>query len=354
MTEPAPTGTDATDGRSRWLPALIAIVAVLAVVALVVGIKLVGNDDAGGTGVDGAAPGTFGKVINAAAAEPLTNSGEVVLPWIRLAVAAGQPVDEIPATKKKPAVEAPENGSFVRVDVSKQRTVAFALSSKSPVNDVDLLLRADGTDHSLTEGPDGLEFDSAKPWLFQSRETRWVSVAGTPTDLQIVLRVGDVEQVVDAATGKVDLGRAEALADVPTVNQDFSQFPCGAVTSTGGGPELQNPDQATCTVSSTLRTPYVDGLGWADADHEFLVVDVRTAKQVALSGGKPAALVERTATFDGNDPIDTWQRGKTGTQFVFEVPVGEKQDLTLTSTFGNQGKDPAASLEWAIDAQKLG
>ncbi|QIX27096.1 hypothetical protein ncot_11195 [Nocardioides sp. JQ2195] len=347
-------GTDRTSGASRWLPALIAIISVVAVVALVAGVKLIGDDDPGDSRVDGTPSGTFGKVMKgAAAAEPLTNEGEVVLPWIRLDVAAGEPVDEIPATKKQAAVAAPAGGSFIRVEVSKQGTVAFALSSKSPADDVDLLLRADGTDYSLTEGPDGLEFDPSKPWLFQSRETRWLSVAGQPTDVQVVLRVGDVEQVVDAASGKVDLGDAAALADVPALNQDYDQFPCGSFTRTDSGADLQ-PGAAPCTVSSTLRTPYVDGLGWADTGQEFLVVNVRTAKQLALSGESPAAVTERAATLDGADPIDTWQRDRSSTQFVFEVPEGEQGDLTLTSSFGEQGKDPVATLEWSIDAAKLG
>ncbi|KRF11322.1 hypothetical protein ASG90_16295 [Nocardioides sp. Soil797] len=342
--------TDGGDGEgsARWLPAAISVVAVVAVVALILGLKLVGGDDPDDTPVDKDSA-AFGQVVHAADVnDPLVNGGQVVLPWIRLEVAAGEPVDEVPATKKQEAISAPDGGSFVRVEVSKQGTVAFALSSKSPANDVDLLLRADGTDYSLTKGADGLEFDSAKPWLFQSRESRWVSVEGHPEDLQIVLRIGDVEQVVDASDGKVDLGDAAALADVPSVDQNFSQFPCGQGRSTGGSAPR---NEVPCTITSTLRTPYVDGVGWAEAGDEYLVVNVATGKSVAL-GAKQASIAERTASFGDADLVDTLDRGKT-TQFIFDVTKGEKADLKVGSTYGASSAKPDAELEWSIAGSKL-
>src|SRR5699024_1841912 len=65
--------------------------------------------------------------------------------------------------------------------------------------------------------------------------------------------------------------------DVPSREEVREQNPtdCGTsrrVDASDFGIETSNPEE--CTITASLRTPFVDGLGWAPKGREYLVVNV--------------------------------------------------------------------------------
>ncbi|WP_056687500.1 hypothetical protein [Nocardioides sp. Root140] len=304
--------------------------------------------------------------------------GEVFLPWIRLEVGAGEPRDELPDLLGADAnVRAPKGGSFVQVQARNTGGVLLSTVTWPYTADVELLLRADGTDYSLS-GPGGLNYTAADP--NSTSEERWVAVKGHPKDLAVVVRIGDEEQVVDASDGSVELGRAAELAALPSVQehfQDRKDIGCGRFRRTDDSPvQIDYPKSVECKVQQTLRTPYVDGIGWAEPGHEFLVVQIDPPDYVDVSvpDGAPTATsfqdtLRHSAELGGSaslsEPADTkalgqYVLGPTAVQFVFDVakdkPAG---DLTITTRIRARGqrgfafRTEHARIEWTVPGRNL-
>ncbi|WP_067433549.1 hypothetical protein [Nocardioides jensenii] len=373
MTRERPAGGTTRSKRlERYLPGLIGFV----VIAIAVGIAIVRQID----DRPRAEPGAV--FLNPDTQNPLPNAGTVVFPWARLSVATAAPRDELPdGLRESTGVRAPEGGSFVRVQLTDLGTIAFAESSRPYLADVDVLLRANGADHTLS-GPDGLDLDRAG--LPDTRNDVWVAVEGHPQDLAVVVRIGGEEQVVDTSDGSADLGRAADLAALPSAEDQQakgdSTFDCGSFVRTDDQRfAVRDAESGECRVADAQRTPYVGDLGWAEPGREFVVVTVLLPlrREFDIPAQSPtkvwhAMAVRTSATLGGQPddatPVDTWARGTDdggrfgtqATQFIFEVPRAKATgDLTVTTRYRARGHGPFAAknlradLAWTIAARKL-
>src|SRR3546814_10620572 len=84
-------------------------------------------------------------------------------------------------------------------------------------------------------------------------------------------------QVV-SADGSVARGRTADGERAPTYEKvrAFKHVPCSTPRAVGSSPlQIGYPDELACLVTLVSRTPYVDGLGWAEPGREFLLVEVK-------------------------------------------------------------------------------
>lgn len=285
------------------------------------------------------------------ATDPLPHRGEVLLPWARLQVGAGEPRQELPDLfGAQSNVQAPEDGSFVQVEASlaDDYQVPMAALAAPYTQQIEVVLRADGRDYPLT-GPGGLTLDPNGP--LPQGGTRWVAVEGEPTDLEVRVTVDGLTQVVDASDGSVEAGRAADLADLraPDALSNTKPVRCGTVRRLDrAAPHVEYPRTLSCKVTLALRTPYVDGIGWAKPGREFLVVHVVRPQIVDVATGSGSDLefwdarVRLTARLDGGTPVGgpvevnsltqgplTISDPDNPEQVVFDVPQGPVGDLTL-------------------------
>ncbi len=289
-----------------------------------------------------------------------------------------EPQDDLPdLLGARPNVQAPEDGSFVRVEVNAKESFPLTVISARYVSEVELVLRADGTDYPLS-GRGGIVLDPAG--TNPRSEDRWVAVQGHPEDLSVVVRLDGEEQVVDASDGSVDPGRFVDLAGLPTIQEQFqnrTSFSCGRFTRLDDSPiTLPYPQYVDCRVAQVMRTPYVDGLGWAEPGREFLAVQIERPNQIdvtvddgaptdtyysstlAISGklnGRPSL-----AAPAGMKALGQYVLGPEGTQLVFDVakdrPAG---DLTVTTRIRARGqigftiRTERAAIRWTVPGRKL-
>ena len=315
--------------------------------------------------------------------DPLPHRGEVLLPWARTQVGAGEPRAELPdLLGAAPTVQAPEGGSFVRVEVALEEDYTIPLTAlASPyVEETEVVLRADGRDYPLSV-PGGLVLDPNGP--AGQDGGRWVAVEGEPTDLEVRITVDGMTQVVDAADGSVDVGRAAELADIPSAEelQDAAGTRCGRPRRLDSTPLAVTYRPALrCQVQLSLRTPYVDGIGWAEPGREFLVVHVIRPRDVDLSTGTG----DDTKYWDTElrsdirlgdaDPVASWADVNSlnqGTfalqdpddpgQAVFDVARGEPTgDLTLDLVARARLGEPFVTerrvvrFQWTVPGGELG
>ena len=315
--------------------------------------------------------------------DPLPHRGEVLLPWARTQVGAGEPRTELPdVLGAAPTVRAPDGGSFVRVEVALEEDYAIPLTAlASPyVEQSEVVLRADGRDYPLSV-PGGLVLDPNGP--IGQDGGRWIAVEGEPTDLEVRVTVDGVTQVVDAADGSVDAGQAADLAELPSAEelQDAQATRCGE-------PRRLDTTQLTvtyrpalkCRVQLSLRTPYVDGVGWAQPGREFLVVHVIRPRDLSLSTGRGDATqfwdseLRFVARIGDADPVAPWvdvnalnqgtftlQDPDDPGQVVFDVARGEPiGDLTLDLVARARLGEPfvterrEARFRWTVPGGELG
>ncbi|MBC9731940.1 hypothetical protein [Nocardioides marmotae] len=283
-TGPARPAPPRTEGRSLWpLVALLAVLVVGLSAALVV--VRAGEDDRPRAQV--------GQLFDVPFAEDdLPHYGQVLLPWARTKAGAGAPREELPDLLGAEAnVRAPEGGRFVRVEVKLEEDYSIPLSSigRPYAQETEVVLRADGRDYPLS-GPDGLVLDPDGP--FQQGGGVWVAVDGNPTELEVRVTVDGLTQVVHASDGAVESGQAAGLGELPSQEQlaEREAIPCGTPRRLDdSGLRVNFRPDLECHVQLTLRTPYVDGLGWAEEGREFLVVHVARPRRVSLVSGRGEA-----------------------------------------------------------------
>lgn len=310
--------------------------------------------------------------------EPLPVSGRVVLPWQHLDVAVGTPQGQLPDIGGDPAdIGPPEDGAFVRVDArpALDGQIPLVATSRPLQSEVEVVLRADGVEYPLSGGG-GLELDPNDP-VSGTGGTRWVAVPGEPTDLEVAVLVDGQEQTVHA-DGTVTARRAAGLKNLPrgaTTPED--PIPCGPVRRDDDSPLRVDPeDEPDCHLTSVLRTPFVDGLGWAPAGREYLMVAVSHDEDFRVEGPDGARWEETHqlgASLGGVRPVDgprnlnALNRGTLAVQdpedpdqLVFEVPAGgPDQDLAIDLTVEAAPQDPFVSdrdqmqLEWTVPAWRL-
>ncbi|MCD4534188.1 hypothetical protein LRP67_08855 [Nocardioides sp. cx-169] len=329
--------------RSLWRVVVVLTVVVLSLAATLVAVRAQDSRPRAAVG------DVFGHPFSE---DPLPHPGEVLLPWARIQVAAGQVSEELPdLLGAEPTVRAPEGGSFVRVEVNLAEDYRIPLSAVSAayVGDTEIVLRADGRDYPLSV-PGGLSMEPSGP--LQQDGGRWVAVEGEPEELEVLVTVAGLTQVVDAADGSVEAGRAAGLGALPSPEElrGLRGTPCGEPRRLDRAPvTVHYLPGLECRVQLTLRTPYVDGLGWAETGREFVVVHVVRPRRLSLVSGRGDAAqywdsrLRFAARLAGREPVapevdvnDLSRGGLTlldpqdPTQVVFEVGEGEPLgDLTL-------------------------
>lgn len=365
------TGTERPSGLSRW--SIVTVVAIVLAAVLVLALAAVGIDSLR----EDRPRAKEGQVFDPSTApeEPLEEAGTVFLPWARLTVAVGEPGHELPTLGSEESdVAPPEGGSFVRVEVDKSdEDVEFAplvATRDSRDLDVRIVLVADDVDYPL-DGPEGLDFDSDEPSWSSPSATRWVAVPGEPTDLAVEVIVDGQVQTVDDE-GDATRRRAQDLADLPSVDEmGRPRTSCGKARRDDES-SLRLTGLSTCEISASLRTPYVDGLGWAPEGREYLAVEVE--HDLAAKGTKDGLEWKMSVDVDGRvgdrRPAAVLTSSNHGTAFsrgvsywkphlVFEVPAGETaDDLTLRFDVEAVSGDPftedeSAQLEWTIPGRDL-
>lgn len=305
-------------------------------------------------------------------------AGTVLLPWQQVEISVGPVREELPETSGAPAdVAAPEGGHFVRVEVRPvtDSQPSYVVTERQRRSSAELVLSADGTDHPL-DSDSGLALDPGDAASLAGG-TRWVAVAGDPGDLELRVITDGQEQTV-RPDGTVRQRRAADLGDVPTAEEIRSaeHADCGpAERADETGLEL---DGADCSVTLAARTPFVDGLSWAESGHEYLVVHIARGDYLDIDDpdgdGRPSARAPRldarlggTRAVSGPVDVNELNRGSLAItsaddpqQFVFEVPAGEAPgDLTVSLDVEAQPRDPFAAdadrvrLEWTVPAGDL-
>ncbi|MBM9460745.1 hypothetical protein JK386_12595 [Nocardioides sp. zg-536] len=350
VSEPVRLASPRAERRNLW-----PVVALLAVLVVGLSATLVvvrpGEDDR--------PRAEIGQLFEVPFAEDeLSHYGQVLLPWARTKVGAGAPREELPDLLGEQAnVRAPEGGRFVPVEVKLEEDYAIPLSSvgRPYVQQTEVVLRADGRDYPLS-GRDGLVLDP------EGRGPQgggvWVAVDGDPTELEVRVTVDGVTQVVHASDGSVEGGQADRLGELPSPEELLAReaTPCGTPRRLDDS-EIRVGFLAglECRVQRTLRTPYVDGLGWAEEGREFLVVHVVRPRRLSLVSGRGDA----TTSWDADDlqfsahlgnaeplrpaaNVNDLNAGRLSildpadpAQFVFDVAMGKP---TLDLRFDYQGQ----------------
>lgn len=356
----------------RWtlIAAVAAGTAVLLAVALAVTI-------AGRLGED-RPRASVGEIILPPDHEPVpSDAGTVDLPWGSVSVSVGDVTDEVPeALEGRSAVAPPDGGSFVRVTLQptqkKEGPPPFVHTGKPWQSRAEVVLTADDEEYRI-DGRDGLEVtpDSPTP---KGGHSRWVAVDGDPSDLSVTVTVDGEEQVIEA-DGSVSRGKAAALDDVPSQLRKGTSSACGSVKQSGSPTmSVQPSDMPECTLDASVRTPFVDGLGWAAKGKEYLVVQVSYDHRVDVTSKDDVARVidtRLTARLDGVLPegrvtdggpvLGTSAMHGSMETVIFEVPVEESNStLSLRLDFEGTPEDPFVSekpergrLTWTIPGEEL-
>lgn len=358
-------------GEPSWW-ALVTALAIGAVIALLLAVAMATMSEGG----ESRPRAEVGDVLaHPSADEHEGETGTVLLPWQHVDVGVGPVRAELPEIAGGPAdIAAPEGGRFVRVEVRPATDAQPSFfATKSPRrSSAELVLTADGTDHPL-DSASGLSLDPEDATSLQGG-TRWVAVEGDPSDLELRVITDGQEQSV-RPDGSVTHGRAADLEDVPTVEElrPAEHEDCGPAERVGET-DLRL-DGVDCTVTLAARTPFVDGLGWAESGHEYLVVHVTHARYLdlddpGLAPRNPQPDVRLGTARPESGPVDVNEinRGTLAVtsvddpqQFVFEVPAGEPLvDLALSLDIEARPRDPFATedaehirLQWSVPARDL-
>lgn len=313
---------------------------------------------------------------NPYAEDPLPRRANVVLPWQHLDVAVGTPQGELPAALGERAdVAPPEGGSFVRVDIepTRQGEVPFIATARPLQTQVEVVLRADGAEYPL-DPPGGIEIDVNAPMSYSAAD-RWVAVPGRPSDIEVAVIVDGEEQTVHS-DGTVTSGRA---ADLPAPRATEEEpVACGKATR-GGSTRVSVPDyidELSCEITTVVRTPYVDGVGWAPPGREYLAIlytNDRLSSVVADDGEEWTATTSTVARMGEDEPIagpldvNALNSGTLAIQdpdrpdmVVFEVGAsGSPGDLTLRQDIAASPTDPFDAsrermhLTWTVPGEDL-
>lgn len=315
--------------------------------------------------------------------ETVEDAGEVILPWQRLRVGVGEPERDLPNIRGAPAdVAPPEGGSFVPVETAAVEggDVAYVATGRPLQSEARVVLTADGREYPI-DGVGGLTQDPNDPSTMQGR-IAWVAVEGDPSTIEVTVVTGGQEQTVDV-DGSTTRRRAADLEELSPREEAGEQesVDCGSSRRVDDADvQLQESDPEACTVSHSLRTPFVDGLGWAPEGREYLVVHVTRDRylRVAESGdeggpwdvtGQTDARLGGTLPRSGPANVNDLNEGSLvlkdvddPEQFVFEVAEGRSGgDLVVRLDVDVRPEDPFATsgdterlrLEWTIPARRL-
>lgn len=195
-------------------------------------------------------------------------STTVAIPWGRLVITAGQPVEELPTKSLMPPdLRAPRGGSFVGLTVNADAKQLLPLP-RTLTGDVlapGLVLVADGRRYPV----EGLvQVAKSRGNLAPGERSGFVAVKGTPTDLKLEVEYDGRRQTVDLNGGPGEPGR---FAELDRVTMRYAERDCGRATWPARfGNALETVPR--CRITWAQRMPYVAGLGWAPDGKTWLVV----------------------------------------------------------------------------------
>ncbi len=360
----------ASEEPSTW--SLVSSAAIGTAIALALALGVVISHD---VQEDGPRAQAGDLVVPPAEPDRLPDAGTVTLPWNRMSVAVGEPEGNLLETfADQSLVAPPEGGSFVQVDLHplpvEDGGAPFVSEGRPWSAEAKVVLTADGEDHPI-DGPDGLGVSAGSPGPTGST-SRFVAVDGRPTDLEVTLEVDGQKQTVDS-DGDVSRGRAAELLDLPT-NQELRgrvASSCGTLERSGSSAvEVPPTDEPACNLVGSVRTPFVDGLGWAPRGREYLVVQAAPETSVDVTGDDDddgwTTRTRVSGRLGGDRPVSTSTNTEGAAlgnaprtpvhQFVFEVPTdGPVDDLALRLEVDALREDPFTSddperlrLEWTV------
>lgn len=259
---------------------------------------------------------------------------------------------------------APRGGRLVeiewRTDATQTLPVPAGVTVTAPPA-VGLSVRAGGRVVDL-----GDDVANAAPSTRSEPERRVLALPGDVDDLRVTMTYAGRSQSVELFTGRRDAGAFRGL---------YRQFALGSVDvadsqrqQTGGGLVWTSWVDATW-----VRTPYLEGRGWAPAGREWVVVRRPTLSLLGISGerdrdadyqqtpgratGEVAASGARLVQPSGPSRLAAGQRGVDGGRFpemVLDAPSGAPVQVHLTlrtelEPSGDGGPLRAATFTRAVE-----
>lgn len=265
-------------------------------------------------------------------------SEEIRLPWAEAIVSVGKPTEAVGTDDAR--LRAPEDGSLVQVSLEFGDGLSRPMLRDVGLSVPQIELVAAGTSYPLTGFAESavLSGDS----YVMSEFSRTVAVRGTDPEVSVRITLAD-ESLTLSADG-VEAGRFAELDELPRLgDEDRTALDCGEPELPAGVtvPRDETWLRGKCSAGASVRTPFVDGLGWAAEGHEWMVVDLTTDVPFeVVADGVSRRLnedsrdaVTLSASADGEDrrvvALDDkpWQAGY-GRSFAVEVPRGEGAQLT--------------------------
>lgn len=314
--------------RRRW----IAVASVLVLVAAGLGLWWWSRPDAPRTEV--------GEVLVGAQVKRVDFTQEVRFPWADAVLRVGEPTDEVGTLDAR--VRAPRDGSLVAVSVEFGEALARPLRVNVNLTAPQFTLVADGREYPLPDLAEDAVLGGQS--YLMADFARLVAVAGR--DPEITVRIELAGETMEVSEDGTELGRFSELADLGPLGSDLgTSLDCGEPrlepgSRIAGEKEWQ---RGSCQRRGHLRTPFVDGLGWAEAGHEWAVFEVTTgAPQRLVRNGvvlrperdsRDAITVSATGAGDVRYRVEAltrppWQDARQYA-FAVQVPRGESARLVV-------------------------
>lgn len=264
-------------------------------------------------------------------------SEEIRLPWAEATVSVGAPRQAIGSADDR--LRAPEDGSLVRVSLEFGDALSRPLRRDVPLSAPSVELVVGERSYPLVGLAEGAVL-GGDSYLMTSF-SRTVAVAGSDPDVAVRITL-DGESMTVSADG-VDAGRFAELASLPALgDEDGTALDCGeprlppGVSSPRDEPWLNG----RCSAGLSVRTPFVDGVGWAAEGSEWMIVDLTVDVPFELrKDGVGVRYSEDArdsltllAAHDNDElrvvPLDEgpWRAGYLDS-FAVEVPRGEGAQL---------------------------
>ncbi|MFS3130125.1 hypothetical protein ACLM5J_17115 [Nocardioides sp. Bht2] len=311
---------------------LIAVLVVLVMVATGLGLWWWNRDDDPRVEV--------GDVLVGAQIDDVAFDQQVRLPWAQAVVRVGDPVDAVGLLDAR--VRAPRDGSLVAVSVEFGDALARPLRPGVALTPPQFTLLADGREYPL---PDLVEDAMLSGGSYLMADfARLVAVEGSDPELAVRISLaGESMEVSGSGTAPGRFAEFDALG--PLGSERSESLDCGQPTLERGSRVVGEKEwmRGSCERRGQLRTPFIDGLGWAEPDHEWAVLEVTagTPQRLARDGvvlrperdTRDAITLRATGAGDVRYRVEALRPGpwQDGRQYFFavEVPRGESAQLRV-------------------------
>lgn len=288
----------------------------------------------------------------------------IALPGLELRATVGLPVQELAAAGVD-LDTAPEGGSLVPISWTVDLAGAVRLPSLPDAEppQVAVSLVADGRAYPLDEVllRDPAEVEQGSPLLELSGSTAVAVAEEDPRELAVRVEWDGV--TIEARRGEAvrDAGPAERLTTVPS---RLVRTPVACDVPQVRAPRGLRVRRSACSLQ-VQRTPWVGGLGWAEAGRGWLVATGSTSL-LGFDASSPLGPVSYASdevrpgpvTLDGEPAVRevAVEPGSTAFVAVFDVPeqdgehVLERLDaVTTTGGTAEVGEDPTLTVLWSAE-----